>query len=295
MRVLVALFLLPFCANAQVELIPAKVGTTSYVSNCFPIYSVADPNIALTGITGSTTSFKISMITDNQSTDTEFETTADIETIATIGTYAAPTANTDIRFGECPVVGHYQVQLHNDHLNVSGSEKITLTFEDGGNAMMTQTAYIYQDISDITDIEQAVLDVMTDLGLDHLVSAAVDLDTDVADDSIICSILGQAGDCSDYTAATDALSIASPHVFRGVCDSGSTTTCVDATLTEIDDFWRKGIGILFEGGNNDGLSSCVYDFTAADDTLYFRAMAGTTASGVFYLFPFPMCEAVQAP
>lgn len=160
MRWISLLALLPVTCLAQIELIPAKVGTTSYVSQCFPIYSLANPEVALTGITGSTTSFKISVIADNQSSDTEFETTADIETISTIGTYAAPTANTDIRFGECPISGHYQIMPHNDLMNISGAQKLTFVFSDGGSTMLDQTVYLYQDIADLNDIGGEVQDTL---------------------------------------------------------------------------------------------------------------------------------------
>src|SRR5690606_27526343 len=86
-------------------------GTTSYYSPCFPLYSTAsDGAETLTGMSGSDGDFIIYAQLDNSGTDIEYQTTADIETIAAIGTYVAPTADTDIRFGECGTPGTYQIQ-----------------------------------------------------------------------------------------------------------------------------------------------------------------------------------------
>lgn len=83
-------------------------------------------------------------------------------------------------------------------------------------------------------------------------------------------------------------------VAEGECDSGSTTTCVDSDLTQDDDYW-KGTAIVFTDGTLAGQSSCVYDFTADDDTLIFRARTVAADTHAYKLVVAPTCEGVVAP
>jgi uncharacterized phage protein (TIGR02218 family) len=53
---------------------------------------------------------------------------------------------------------------------------------------------------------------------------------------------------------------------NGTADSGTTTTLVDAALTEADDYWRYGT-VEFTSGDNDGEIRTVTDFVASTDTV----------------------------
>ena len=131
--------------------------TTSYYTPCFPIYSTASDGAAtLTGVTGSTTSFIIYAQIDNTATDIEYETTADVETISTIGTYAAPTADTDIRFGECGTPGTYQLQPRNTLLATSGAKMITFKLSDGGSTMADQIVYLDLNVTSLSAVGDEV-------------------------------------------------------------------------------------------------------------------------------------------
>jgi len=55
-------------------------------------------------------------------------------------------------------------------------------------------------------------------------------------------------------------------VSANTADSGTTTTLVDAALTEINDYWN-GFKITMNDGANSGLVGVVTDFDAASDTL----------------------------
>lgn len=72
-----------------------------------------------------------------------------------------------------------------------------------------------------------------------------------------------------------------------VADSGTTTTLVDAALTEADDFWTGGI-ILFLGGTPTaalrGHTAHISDFDAASDTLTIaKALPASVATGEQYI------------
>ncbi len=53
-----------------------------------------------------------------------------------------------------------------------------------------------------------------------------------------------------------------------VADSGTTTTIVDAVLTQADDYWN-GAMLIFRSGTNEGRTAIITDFDAATDTLTF--------------------------
>jgi len=58
------------------------------------------------------------------------------------------------------------------------------------------------------------------------------------------------------------------YAVSGAVDSATTTTVVDATLTQADDYWNDGI-IIFTSGTNKGSAHLVTDFAAGTDTVTF--------------------------
>jgi len=65
----------------------------------------------------------------------------------------------------------------------------------------------------------------------------------------------------------------------GTCDSGSTTTCVDAALTETDSgYWRRGVAIKFTSGTIQNQTFCITAFADGTDTLTFTPAATQAVS-----------------
>lgn len=78
--------------------------------------------------------------------------------------------------------------------------------------------------------------------------------------------------------AADAVSELRGAIFSGTADSGTTTTLVDAALTEADtDYWA-GLAIVFKSGSISGQCRLITGFTPATDTLTF-APATTQSVG----------------
>ena len=68
-------------------------------------------------------------------------------------------------------------------------------------------------------------------------------------------------------------------------DSGTTTTLVDASLSEADDLWIGAL-LVFTTGTNNGYTAVVTDFDAAADTLtFFPAMPNGVTTEDFVLLP----------
>lgn len=102
----------------------------------------------------------------------------------------------------------------------------------------------------------------------------------------------------DTDLATDIANLALGLIAgSGQCDSGSTTTCVDAARTEADaDYWAKGIAIRFTSGTMIHQSACVYDFDEGTDTMTFRpAMTQAVDTNEYILIIHPTCGGVVAP
>ena len=131
---------------------------------------------------------------------------------------------------------------------------------------------------DAQQIAQLDLDVITG-------SAGVNVDTDA---------IGSAQIDASFTTEV----MASLAFDSGTCDSGTTTTCVDAAaFTTADaDYYAKGFAILFTSGTLDKQSACIYDFDPATDTVTFRpALTQAVSTHTYILLAHPTCGGVIAP
>lgn len=210
MRRLLLILLLPVTALSDVEF-ATRHGTQNYFTPCFPLYSTASDGAGtLSGMSGSDTDFVISIQYDNAASSIEFQTTSDIETISTIGTYASPTANTDIRFGECDTEGTYQLQFHDDHLSASNAKMMTIKLTDDVDTMADQIVYInlnfasLDDLSGLIDARLAAYGAATSTDVDDAVSSlestigdGVTLATGAIDDAAIADNQTELASASD--------------------------------------------------------------------------------------------------
>ena len=72
---------------------------------------------------------------------------------------------------------------------------------------------------------------------------------------------------------------------RLTADGGTTTTLVDAGLTQADDYWNGSL-LVFRTGTNSGRTAIVTDFDAASDTITFTpAMPDAVTTEGFALIP----------
>lgn len=98
----------------------------------------------LTGLTSASTGLRISTICDNEATATAYTVAGStIETITTLGTYAAPTA-TKCRFKEVDATNHpgvYEIQLAAARVAVSGAKELIISVSG------STTNLVQQDIS----------------------------------------------------------------------------------------------------------------------------------------------------
>jgi len=113
-------------------------GVTSVVLRIkIPDTDADDPNAGLTGLTSGSSGLIVSTLADNEATPTAYTAAAgNIETIAALGTFAAPTAG-KCRFKEVSATNHpglYEVQIANARWAVSGATSIIITVSGAANA-----------------------------------------------------------------------------------------------------------------------------------------------------------------
>jgi len=99
--------------------------------------SSASTGAGLTGLTSASSGLIISTIADNEATATAYTVAGStIESITTLGTYAAPTA-TKCRFKEVDATNHkgvYEIQIADARYAVSGAKSLILSISGATNA-----------------------------------------------------------------------------------------------------------------------------------------------------------------
>jgi hypothetical protein len=103
----------------------------------------------LAGLTFSSTGLRVSTIADNESTATSYTAAGStIETITTLGTYAAPTA-TKCRFKEVDSTNHpglYEIQVADARYAVSSAKSLIVSVSGATNAAETDAVISLQDM-----------------------------------------------------------------------------------------------------------------------------------------------------
>lgn len=129
--------------------------------------------------------------------------------------------------------------------------------------------------------------VMTRLGA----PAGASVSADIAEVEGETDDIGIAG--AGLTAIPDVDTLLEALVVLGAeqtADSGTTTTIVDAALTQATTDWFKGVGVHFTSGTLLGQDACVTGFTPASDTLTFTpAVTTAVTTHTYYMLPNAEC------
>jgi hypothetical protein len=155
-----------------------KNGITSVVLRTVVYDSSSTVGAGKTGLTHNTSGLIISTIADNEATATAYTVAANnIETITTLGTYAAPTAS-KCRFKEVDSTNHpglYEIQIANARWAVSNARSVVITISGASGGvpvnMEIQLDPVPAFVGDIT----AMADIRTAVGL-----ASANLDTQLS-------------------------------------------------------------------------------------------------------------------
>ena len=135
------------------SLISYKRGQTSIVIRCKILNSSLATGAGLTGLTFNSTGLIISTIADNESAATVYTQSAgNIETIATLGTFAAPT-NNKCRFKEVDATNHkgvYEIQIANARFGVASAKSLLVSISGVTNLAETDFVVPLVDLDPYT-------------------------------------------------------------------------------------------------------------------------------------------------
>lgn len=132
-------------------------GATSVILRVKLLDSSVTTGAGLTGLTSASSGLIISTIADVEATATTYTVGGStIESITTLGTYAAPTA-TKCRFKEVDATNHkgvYEIQLADARFAVSGARSLLVSVLGATN--LAQCDFVVQ-LDNLNDIADAVL------------------------------------------------------------------------------------------------------------------------------------------
>lgn len=130
-------------------MMPVKNGQASVILRVKLLDSSSTVGAGLTGLTNSSSGLIISTIADNESTATAYtQAGTTIQTITTLGTYAAPSAS-NCRFKEVDSTNHkgvYEIQLADARFAVSSAKSLLVSVSGATN--LAQADFIVPLVSD---------------------------------------------------------------------------------------------------------------------------------------------------
>jgi len=130
-------------------LISYKRGQGSIVLRVKILNSSVSTGAGLTGLTSASSGLRIGTIADNEATTTAYTVAGStIETITTLGTYAAPTA-TKCRFKEVDATSHpgvYEIHLADARFAVSSAKSLIVSISGATNCAETDVCIPLRDL-----------------------------------------------------------------------------------------------------------------------------------------------------
>ena len=291
-RLIPLLLLACSAANAQGYLADVVHSSTSVLLPCIPLRALDDTpagGTLETGITASTAGLEIKVRSDN-SAGWEAEYSQASGTInnkaSAIGTWETPATN-DAEIGEVDTgAGCYQLDLADTTWSKASAKYVQILIRDSSsptfadtmvtvNLNATSAATLVDNILDEPCAGHTTSDTMGDQLCDQATTDTTNIRNDI----------------SNLSDGSNPVWTVGGTIATGACDSGSTTTCVDATLTSSEtDYLANGAAILFTSDGADKQARCITGFTPASDTITFEP-ATTTAvvTNDYVLFTAPTC------
>jgi hypothetical protein len=152
-----------------------KNGLTGIILRVKILDSASTIGAGLTGLTHGSAGLVIGTIADNEAASTVYTAAnSTIETIATLGTFAAPTA-TKCRFKEVDAVHHpglYEIQIADARWAVASARSVIVTVLGAANAAQVD-AEIQLDLKVIADLNDVSLSAILGANIDSTGGSAL--------------------------------------------------------------------------------------------------------------------------
>ena len=266
LKYIAALFalMLACSANAQVTLWGIDKGAESHDSiiKNVCLHDTATGAAIYSSLSSEDSGLVIRLRSSDGTVLLTYDAAAEIEALAALDTWAAPSAsNIRVLVQEN---GCYQLAPAANTFDVG--DYMALTITDTSSPAFGHYEAIIPFIATSTD-NQA--DVVAGIAGSSAITAIDDyIDTEVA--TLVEALVGLG---AEFTA-----------------DSGTTTTIVDAALTQATNDWFLGQGVLFTSSTLAGQTACISGFTAASDTLTITTVTATVGTQTYYILPMAKCQ-----
>ncbi len=211
-------------------------GITSVITRVRILDYTSTTGGAKTGLTSASSGLIISTIADNEATPTAYTVAGStIETITTLGTFAAPTA-TKCRFKEVDATNHpglYEVQIADARWAVTNARSVIITVSGATGMVQTDAEIQLEPVPADTRKIGGTSQTARDIGLSVLLDQTQAIATNPTANSVgealfLCDILGgrfgtaQAGAASTITLDSGASSVDNRYVSYMVYLYGGT-------------------------------------------------------------------------
>lgn len=216
---------------------PVKNGQASVVLRLKLLDSSSTVGAGLTGLTSASAGLIISTIADNEATATTYtQAGSTIESITTLGTFAAPTA-TKVRFKEVDATNHkgvYEFQIADARFAVSSAKSLLISILGATN--LAQADYVLGLVSDDPYVAKPTNSSLLSIDGSGRVDVIKIAGTTQSARDIGASVLLAAGQKVDVdTIKTQAVTCAA-----GVTVLASVGTAATSTAQTGDNFARLG-------------------------------------------------------
>ena len=262
-----------------------KRGATSNIIRVFLLDSASTTGAGKTALTSASSGLIISTIADNEATATTYTSAAsNVETVTTLGTYAAPTAG-KCRFREVDATnfpGVYEIHIADARYAVANSTQLLVSIQCTGAApVLAEMQLVAVDLLDSVRLGLTALPNVTAGASGGLPTGNASGQVTVASTATgaITSSSFTAGAIDASAIATDAITSAElsasavSEIAAGVWDEAYASHVTAGTFGKLMDIIRKSIYITEGTVSASG--------TPANSTSYFRTSLTTSANGSY--------------
>jgi hypothetical protein len=241
-----------------------------------------------TGISASTAGLQISEKSDNEATWTDYTQAASTinSKSSAIGVWETPDAG-DVHFSEAQSEGCYQIDFPNTTWSNTGAKYVQILIKDTSSPTFADTMVT-------VNLNAISADTLVDDIFDEPCAGHVTSDTtgDQICDQAATDTSNIRGDVANLTNGSSPVWVVGYTIATGDCDSGSTLTCVDASLNQSDaGYWSQGVAIVFTSGTNQNQPRCITSFVPATDTVgFYPATTQAVSTNDYVLFSAPTCR-----
>jgi hypothetical protein len=282
-------------------------GVTSLILRIKVLDSSKTDGSGLTGLTSASSGLIISTIADNEATAVAYTVAGStIETITTLGTYAAPTA-TKARFKEVDSTNHkgvYEIHLADARLNVSSSKQVLVSLLGATNMAQTDFVIDLLAASDLRVIAGAALSTASaQIGVNVVnfggsagtfASGVPTVSTSTSSNNAIADQVWDEATSGHVTAGSYGAQLQAPD--SGTAQAGAATTITLRSGASATNDYYKNAGVYVLSGTGAGQFRFITGYVGSTKVATVATWATTPDNtSVYTIIPFGAIAGATAP